>query len=86
MTNVKFGIDMSLETYTSKTWERYRDFVKGINEDIWDSIWLGDHLGGIPPASPYRNKMAKVWSTNPMMAKMRPAFAIPFFILIRNMR
>ena len=55
MGKVKFGIDMSLESYTSKSWERYRDFVKGINEDIWDGIWLGDHLGGIPPNIPFRN-------------------------------
>ncbi len=69
MTNIKFGIDMSLETYTSKTWERYRDFVKGINEDVWDSIWLGDHLGGIPPTSPYRNY--NVWLLFPIFAELK---------------
>jgi alkanesulfonate monooxygenase SsuD/methylene tetrahydromethanopterin reductase-like flavin-dependent oxidoreductase (luciferase family) len=52
---VKFGIDVSLESYQAKTWEQYRDFVKMIDEKVWDSIWLGDHLGALPPTSPYRN-------------------------------
>ena len=69
MTEVKFGIDMSLETYTSKSWERYRDFVKGINEEVWDSIWLGDHLGGIPPSSPFRNY--NIWLLFPVFAELR---------------
>jgi alkanesulfonate monooxygenase SsuD/methylene tetrahydromethanopterin reductase-like flavin-dependent oxidoreductase (luciferase family) len=52
---IKFGIDVSLESYQAKTWEQYRDFIRTVNEDVWDSIWLGDHLAGLPPVSPYRN-------------------------------
>jgi len=52
---VKFGIDVSLESYQAKTWEQYHDFVKTVDERVWDSIWLGDHLAGLPPVSPYRN-------------------------------
>ncbi|MFX1393657.1 MAG: LLM class flavin-dependent oxidoreductase [Promethearchaeota archaeon] len=70
MVKVKFGIDMSLESYTSKSWERYRDFVKGINEDIWDGLWLGDHLGGIPPSSPFRNY--NIWTLFPIFAELLP--------------
>jgi alkanesulfonate monooxygenase SsuD/methylene tetrahydromethanopterin reductase-like flavin-dependent oxidoreductase (luciferase family) len=53
--NVKFGVDASLESYQAKTWDQYQDFVKTIDEKTWDSIWLGDHLGALPPISPYRN-------------------------------
>jgi phthiodiolone/phenolphthiodiolone dimycocerosates ketoreductase len=66
---VKFGIDTSLESYQAKTWDQYRDFVKSIDEKTWDSIWLGDHLGALPPVSPYRNY--NVWPLFSAFAELK---------------
>jgi len=69
MVKMKFGIDMSLESYTSKNFQRYRNFVKDIKEDVWDGIWLGDHLGGIPPSSPFRNY--NIWPLFSIFAELK---------------
>ena len=66
---VRFGIDVSLEGYEADTWERYINFVKGVDESVWDSMWLGDHLGGLPPISPFRNY--NVWLLFSVFAELK---------------
>jgi len=38
------------------------------------------------PASTYRTRMARVWTTNPAMVSIRPVFAIPSRMLNRYRR
>ena len=68
MSEIKFGIDMSIFKDT-KSWKDYKDFIKGINEDIWDGIWVGDHLGGLPPSFSYQNY--NVWALFAVYAEMK---------------
>jgi len=66
---VKFGIDLSLEAYEAENWERYINFVKIVDENVWDSLWLGDHLGGLPPISPFKNY--NVWPIFSLFAELK---------------
>lgn len=66
---VKFGIDVSLESYEAETWDRYTNFVKTVDDGVWDSIWLGDHLGGLPPFISSRNY--NIWLLFSIFAEMK---------------
>ncbi len=64
-----FGIDLSLEGYEVEGWDRYFGFVRSVNEGVWDSVWLGDHLGGLPPLIPSRNY--SVWPIFSLIAEFK---------------
>ncbi|MFX1302021.1 MAG: LLM class flavin-dependent oxidoreductase [Promethearchaeota archaeon] len=68
MSKIKFGIDMSIFKDT-KSWKSYKEFIEAINEDIWDGIWVGDHLGGLPPSFSFQNY--NVWALFPVYAEMK---------------
>jgi len=67
--DVMFGVDLSLEGYEVETWERYFSFIRHVDDNVWDSIWLGDHLGGLPPLIPTRNY--NVWLIFSLLAEFK---------------
>jgi len=44
MTDIKFGVNL----YYSQAWDLLKKKVLTASQEAWDSIWLPDHLSGIP--------------------------------------